>query len=69
MVETPNRSRWTRRRFLTTAGLSGGALLAGRPGPSVAQGALKSITVSHSVSTFVYGQHLVAAQNSSRTRG
>jgi ABC-type nitrate/sulfonate/bicarbonate transport system substrate-binding protein len=32
-----------------------------RSGPAWAQG-LKSISASHSVSTFVYGQHLVAAQ-------
>jgi sulfonate transport system substrate-binding protein len=62
MAGTPARSRWTRRDFLETAGLAGGALLAGLPRPGSAQGTLKPITVSHSVSTFVYGQHLVAAQ-------
>jgi NitT/TauT family transport system substrate-binding protein len=52
---------WTRRDFLATTGLGGGVLLAGFPARGRAQG-LKTITVSHSVSTFVYGQHLVAAQ-------
>ena len=49
---------WTRRRFVTTAGAA--ALVAGRRAPALA--AAKSITVSHSVSTFVYGQHLVARE-------
>jgi NitT/TauT family transport system substrate-binding protein len=51
--------RLTRRRFLTTAVL-GGAAAVGRPRAARAQG--KPITVSHSVSTFVYGQHLVAKE-------
>jgi NitT/TauT family transport system substrate-binding protein len=52
----------TRRDFLARAGLGVGAALgAARPGRGAAQ-ALKTITASHSVSTFVYGQHLVAAQ-------
>src|SRR5499426_2086858 len=50
---------WTRRRFLTAAGVA--AVIDGRRVPALAQGA-KPITVSHSVSTFVYAQHLVAAQ-------
>jgi NitT/TauT family transport system substrate-binding protein len=50
---------WTRRRFLTAA--SAGAVIAGRRAPVLAQ-APKPITVSHSVSTFVYGQHLVARE-------
>src|SRR5215475_15942042 len=62
MAESPTPARWTRRHFLETAGLAGGALLAGRAGAARAQGNLKTITASHSVSTFVYGQHLVAAQ-------
>ncbi len=49
----------TRRRFLATTVL-GGAAAVGRPRPVRAQG--KPITVSHSVSTFVYGQHLVAKE-------
>jgi NitT/TauT family transport system substrate-binding protein len=50
----------SRRQFLTAAGAAGGAVaLAPRLGWG--QG-LKTITASHSVSTFVYGQHLVAAQ-------
>src|SRR5438067_9271282 len=52
---------WTRRRFLRTAGLTGAGLaLTGGPPRVSAQG--KPITVSHSVSTFVYGQHLVARE-------
>src|SRR5262247_3036276 len=50
---------WTRRRFLTAAGVA--AVIDGRRVPALAQGA-KPITVSHSVSTFVYGQHLVAKE-------
>jgi NitT/TauT family transport system substrate-binding protein len=49
---------WTRRRFLTTAGLAG---IAARAPRAVAQ-ARRPVTVSHSVSTFVYGQHLVARE-------
>src|SRR5256712_12773631 len=52
---------WPRRTFLIGTGLaSAGAALAGRPARTHAQG--KPITVSHSVSTFVYGQHLVAKE-------
>ena len=47
---------------LAGAGLAGGAVLAGSPRSTHAQGTLKSITASHSVSTIVYGQHLVAVQ-------
>jgi len=50
---------WTRRRLLTAT--CAGALVAGWRGPALAQ-APKPITVSHSVSTFVYGQHLVARE-------
>src|SRR2546430_11454992 len=49
---------WTRRRFLTA---TGAAAVAARRTPAWAQAA-KTITVSHSVSTFVYGQHLVAKE-------
>jgi len=49
---------WTRRRFLTA---TGAAAVAGRRTSAWAQAA-KTITVSHSVSTFVYGQHLVAKE-------
>jgi NitT/TauT family transport system substrate-binding protein len=50
---------WTRRRFLTT---TGAAVVAGAVGtPALAQ-APRPITVAHSVSTFVYGQHLVARE-------
>ena len=67
MAERPDDRQWTRRGFMSTvaragAGLAGGALLAGRPGAGAAQGALKTFTASHSVSTIVYGQHLVAVQ-------
>ena len=48
----------TRRGFLGAA--AWGLALAVRPGRAGAQG--KPITVSHSVSTFVYGQHLVARE-------
>jgi NitT/TauT family transport system substrate-binding protein len=51
--------RWTRRAFLRTVGLGAAATPWART--ARAQG-LKTITASHSVSTFVYGQHLVAAQ-------
>jgi len=51
----------SRRDFLKTAGLLGGMAAAGWPAPGHAQG-LRTITASHSVSTVVYGQHLVAAQ-------
>ena len=64
MAERPGDRRWTRRDFVSAvgAGLAGGAALAGRPRAGGAQGALKTFTASHSVSTVVYGQHLVAAQ-------
>jgi NitT/TauT family transport system substrate-binding protein len=48
----------TRRHLLTAAGAA--AIVAGRRRPALA--AAKPITVSHSVSTFVYGQHLVAKE-------
>src|SRR2546427_3106555 len=51
---------WTRRDVLTTSALAVAAFAAGRPRPAGAQG--KPITVAHSVSTFVYGQHLVARE-------
>jgi len=51
----------SRRDFLKTAGLFGGMAAVGWPAKGYGQG-LKTITVSHSVSTVVYGQHLVAAQ-------
>src|SRR5690349_12441060 len=51
---------WTRRRFLATTGVAGTALSLGLP--RYARGLGRTITVSHSVSTFVYGQHLVAKE-------
>jgi NitT/TauT family transport system substrate-binding protein len=48
---------WSRRRFLAAAG----AVAAGWRGVAGAQGT-RPITVAHSVSTFVYGQHLVARE-------
>src|SRR5204862_8063812 len=51
------RMTWTRRQFVTAAGA---AAVVGRRVPAFA--AVKPITVSHSVSTFVYGQHLVARE-------
>src|SRR5215813_3024674 len=50
---------WTRRRFMTAA--SAAAVVAGQRLPALAQ-APKPIAVAHSVSTFVYGQHLVAKE-------
>ena len=50
---------WTRRRFLGTGALAGAGL--GWRGRAAAQ-ALRPVTISHSVSTFVYGQHLVAKE-------
>src|SRR2546425_2284174 len=50
---------WTRRGFLTASGAA--AVAAAWRAPARAQ-APKPITVSHSVSTFVYGQHLVARE-------
>src|SRR5262245_1642507 len=52
--------RFTRRQFLATTGLTGAGLFAGRGRGAHAQG--KAITSSHSVSTVVYGQHLVAKE-------
>jgi NitT/TauT family transport system substrate-binding protein len=63
MAELPQRARSTRRDFLRTAGLAAGIgsiVTPARLGRAWAQG-LKPISASHSVSTFVYGQHLVAA--------
>src|SRR3970282_573091 len=51
-----------RRRFLETAGLTGATLAAARwPRTAQAQSP-RPISVSHSVSTFIYGQHLVAKE-------
>lgn len=52
--------RLTRRRFLTVSAL-GGAIATGWPRLARGQ-VLRPITLSHSVSTFVYGQHLVARE-------
>ena len=62
MAEQPKAGRWTRQEFLKTAGMAG-SLVAGASwsGRARAQG-LRSISASHSVSTLVYGQRLVAAQ-------
>src|SRR3977135_3776154 len=62
MAEQPHPAPWKRREVLKVTAVAGGlAVGAARSGPVSAQG-LKSISASHSVSTFVYGQHLVAAQ-------
>ena len=50
---------WTRRRFLRTGALSVAGL--GWRARAGAQ-ALRPVTIAHSVSTFVYGQHLVAKE-------
>src|SRR5258705_10056799 len=55
MSPTPTPAPCSRRDFIKTAGLFGG------PAGAWAQ-SLKPISVSHSVSTFDHGQHLVAAQ-------
>lgn len=52
-----NANRLTRREFLSAAGAVGAAAL-----PRRAQAQLRSITLSHSVSTIVYAQHLVAKE-------
>ena len=51
----------TRRQFLATAGAAG-AVLAGRRARLAHAQAKPPITLAHSVSTFVYGQHLVAKE-------
>jgi NitT/TauT family transport system substrate-binding protein len=51
----------TRREFLRGLGIAAGAAAAGLPLGARAQ-AKKPISVIHSVSTFVYGQHLVARE-------
>src|SRR5262249_60533625 len=62
MTDGSTAARASRRKFLKTAGaLAGIAASGGLARRAGAQG-LKSISASHSVSTFVYGQHLVAAQ-------
>src|SRR6266540_3478338 len=61
MASRPRTAPWSRREFIKTAGLFGGMAAAGWPTLARSQG-LKAITASHSVSTVVYGQHLVAAQ-------
>ena len=54
--------RLSRRAVLRAATAVGASLAVGRwTRPALAQGA-RPITVSHSVSTFVYGQHLVAKE-------
>jgi NitT/TauT family transport system substrate-binding protein len=52
-----NANRLTRREFLSAAGGVGAAAL-----PRFAQAQPRSITLSHSVSTIVYAQHLVAKE-------
>src|SRR4026209_797150 len=61
MASEPQTGRWTRREFLTTAGLSGGLAVVPWARMARARG-LTTMAASHSVSPFVYGQHLVAAQ-------
>jgi NitT/TauT family transport system substrate-binding protein len=51
----------SRRHFLGTGAAAGAAALVGWPRVARAQ-APKPISVAHSVSTFVYGQHLVARE-------
>ena len=65
MAAAARTGRSTRRDFMRLAGLGGGAIVltSGSWGRRARAQALKSITASHSVSTFVYGQHLVAPHN------
>lgn len=51
----------SRRHFLRTSAVVGAAAVAGWPRPARGQ-TPRPITVAHSVSTFVYGQHLVAKE-------
>ncbi len=51
---------WTRRRFLARG--AAGTLAVAAGWPRVARAQARPITVAHSVSTFVYGQHLVAKE-------
>jgi NitT/TauT family transport system substrate-binding protein len=51
----------TRRRFLAATALAGAGFATGWPRLVRGQGP-KPVTVAHSVSTFVYGQHLVAKE-------
>ena len=51
---------WTRRGFLNTAALSAVAELGARTRASAQTE--RPVTISHSVSTFAYGQHLVAKE-------
>src|ERR1700738_4697780 len=62
MAELPQRARSTRRDFLRTAGLAAGIGSIVTPARLGRAQGLKAISASHSVATFVYGQHLVAAQ-------
>jgi len=62
MSEQTGTGRWTRREFFKVTGLAGGFVAATPWARTAGAQGLKPITASHSVSTFVYGQHLVAAQ-------
>jgi NitT/TauT family transport system substrate-binding protein len=52
----------TRREFLVAAGVAGAAATKGRRAFAQSAKPARSITASHSVSTFVYAQHLVAKE-------
>ncbi len=52
---------WSRRQFLRAGAAGAAGLAASRRGAAFAQ-ASKPITAAHSVSTFVYGQHLIARE-------
>src|SRR5256886_4829677 len=62
LTQGGSRMRLPRRRFLLTTGVTGVFLAAARPAPRVQAAVPRTITVTHSVSTFVYGQHLVAKE-------
>src|SRR5262245_8052992 len=65
MTESSQPVRATRRQFLRIAGVASGAGLGSAVVPGWVRAAraqgMKAISASHSVSTFVYGQHLVSA--------
>ncbi len=54
--------RVTRRRFITTVSAAGLTLVGGRRISVARAQAVRPIAVAHSVSTFIYGQHLVAKE-------
>src|SRR2546430_1319801 len=62
LTQGGSRMRLPRRGSLLTTGATSVVLAAARPAPRVHAAIARTITVTHSVSTFVYGQHLVAKE-------